>query len=119
MIVLSFAAFAYEISSQTLEGKFYISARSTYSLFVSLLSNQYVLPVQQQLYETSRPNLLDQAVSYYAKHCRRKQHVEYCSIFLSGIRGTKIQGVNKKAKKKRTAEEERCFICTLEGLELN
>ena len=56
--------------------------------------------MQQQLYETSRPNLLDQAVSYYAKHCRRKQHVEYCSIFLSGIRGTKIQGVNKKAKKK-------------------
>ena len=122
VIILSFAAFAHEISSWTFEGKFHISARSTYSLFVSLLSNQYFLPMQQQLYETSRPNLLSQAVLYYVKHCRRKQHVEYRSIFLSRIRSTKIQGVNKKAKKKkktkRIAEKERCFTCMFEGLEL-
>ena len=60
--------------------------------------------MQQQLYKTSRPNLLSQAVLYYVKHCRRKQHVEYRSIFLSRIRSTKIQGVNKKAQKEKKKE---------------
>ena len=99
VIVLSFAAVAHEISSWTLEGKFHISAHPTYSLFVSLFSNQYFLPIQQQLYETSRPNVLSLAVLYYVKHCRRKQHVEYRSIFLSRNRSTKIQVVNKKSAK--------------------
>ena len=63
--------------------------------------------MQQQLYETTRPNLLDQAVLNYAKHFRRKQHVEYRSIFLSGNRSTKIQGVNKKVQKKEKESQKR------------
>ena len=77
--------------------------------------------MQQQLYETSHPNLLSQAVLYCVKHCRRKQHVGYRSIFLSRIRSTKIQGVNKKAqkwKKKELRRREGASLARFEGLEL-
>ena len=89
----------WEKSLNTLGEIPYLRALNLFSICFSLLSNQYFLPMQQQLYETSRPNFLDQAVLYYVKHCRRKQHVEYRSTFLSRMRSTKIQGDNKKAQK--------------------